>query len=81
MKTKRRQERVKGMVAELTGFFKAVHCLVNLEEAVPLPGPFDLDVGEERETGQDLRRVGVDIDFDKLRREERSAEIIEVNKV
>ncbi len=33
-----------------------------------------------RETGQDFRRVRVDIDVNKLRREERSAEI-EVNKV
>jgi hypothetical protein len=79
-KAKRRQERDKATVAELTGFFKAVHCLVDPEEAVPLPGRVDLDVGKERETGQDFRRVRVDIDFDKLRREERSAEI-KVNKV
>ena len=64
----------------MTGFFKAVHCLVDPEEAVPLPGRVDLDEGKERETGQDCRRVRVDINFYKLRREERSAEI-EVNKV
>ena len=79
-KAERRQERDKATVAELTGFFKAVHCLVDPEEAVPLPGRFDLDEGKERETGQDFRRVRIDIDFYKLRREERSAEI-EVNKV
>jgi hypothetical protein len=79
-KAKRRQERDKATVTELTGFFKAVHCLVDPEEAVPLAGRVDLDEGEERETGQDFRRVRVDKDFYELRREERSAEI-KVNKV
>ena len=64
----------------MTGFFKAVHCLVDPEEAVPLAGRVDLDEGEERETGQDFRRVRVDKDFDELRGEERSAKI-EVDKV
>ncbi len=53
---------------------------IRKRQAVPLPGRVDLDVGKERETGQDFRRIRVDIDFYKLRREERSAEI-EVNKV
>ena len=79
-KAKGRQERDKTTVGELTGFFKAVHCLVDPEEAVPLAGRVDLDEGEERETGQDFRRVRVDIDFNKLRREERSAKI-EIDKV
>ncbi len=77
-KSKGRQD--KATVTELTSFFKAVHCLVDPEQAVPLPGRVDLDVGKERKTGQDFRRVRVDIDFYKLRREEMSAEI-EVNKV
>ncbi len=79
-KAKGRQERDKAMVAKLTGFFKAVHYLVDPEEAVSLAGRVDLSEGEERETGQDFRRVGVDKDFYELRREERSAEI-KINKV
>ncbi len=78
-KAKGRQERDKATVTELTGFFKAVHGLVDPEEAVPLAGRVDLDEGEERETGQDFRRVRVDKDFYELRREERSAEI-KINK-
>jgi hypothetical protein len=64
----------------LTGFFKAVHGLVDPDEVVPLAGRVDLDEGEERETGQDFRRVRVDKDFDELRGEARSAEI-KVDKV
>jgi hypothetical protein len=79
-KAKGRQERDKATVTELTGFFKAVHCLVDPEQAVPRSGRVDLDEGEERETGQDFRRVRVNKDFYELRREERSAEI-KVNKV
>jgi hypothetical protein len=70
-KAKGRQGRDKATVAELNGFLKAAHRLVDPEEAVPLPGRVDLDVGEERETGQDFRRVRVDINFDELRRAER----------
>jgi hypothetical protein len=77
---KGRQERDKTTVTQLTGFLKTVHGLVDPEEAVPLAGRVDLDEGEERETGQDFRRVRVDIDFNKLRREERSAKI-EIDKV
>ncbi len=79
-KTERRQERNKATVAELTGFFKAVHRLIDPEEAVPLPGQVDLDERQERETGQDFRRVRANKDFKELRREERGAEI-EVDKV
>ncbi len=79
-KTKGRQERDKTTVTQLTGFLKTVHGLVDPEEAVPLAGRVDLEEGEERETGQDFRRIRVDIDFDKLRREERSAKI-EIDKV
>jgi hypothetical protein len=44
-KAERRQERNKATVAELTGFFKAVHRLVDPEEAVPLSGQVGLDEG------------------------------------
>ncbi len=67
-KAEGRQERDKATVTKLTGFFEAVHCLVDPEEAVPFPGRVDLDIREERETRQDFRGIGVDVDFDELRR-------------
>ncbi len=75
-----KRETNKATVTKLTGFFEAVHCLVDPEEAVPLPGLVDLEEREERETRQDFRGIRVDVDFDELRREERSAKI-EVDKV
>ncbi len=36
-KAEGRQERDKATVTKLTGFFEAVHCLVDSEEAVSLP--------------------------------------------
>ncbi len=77
-KAKGRQERDKATVTQLTGFLKTVHGLVDPEETVPLAGRVDLDEGEERETGQGLRRVRVDIDLNKLNGEECQIEIDKV---
>jgi hypothetical protein len=70
-----RQKSDKATVTELPSFLQAVHGAVDPEEDVAFSGFVDLDVGKQRETRQDVRRVRVDIDTDVLRGEKRSAEV------
>jgi hypothetical protein len=59
----------------LPSFLQAVHGAVDPEEDVAFSGLVDLDVGKERKTRQDVRRVRVDVDANVLRVEKWSAEV------
>ncbi len=66
--TRRRQERDKTQVRQLTGIFQTIHGLIDAEddEALAGAGGADEGEGEERETGKDCRGVGVYVDSDEL---------------
>ncbi len=70
-----RQKSDKATVTELPSFLQAVHGAVDPEEDVAFSGFVDLDVGKERKTRQNVRRVRIYIDMDVLRDEKRSAEV------
>ncbi len=74
-KIKGRQKSDKATVTELPSFLQAVHGTVDPEEDVAFSRFVDLDVGKERKTRQDVRRVRIYIDTDVLRGERRSAEV------
>ena len=73
--TKGRKKSDKVTVTELPSFLQAVHGAVDPEEDVAFSGLVDLDVGKERKTRQDVRRVRVDVDANVLRVEKWSAEV------
>jgi hypothetical protein len=57
--TRRRQERDKTQVRKLTGIFQTIHGLIDAEDNEALAVLSGADEGEERETGEDCRRVRV----------------------
>ncbi len=64
--TRRRQERDKTQVRQLTGIFQTIHSLIDDEDDEALAVAGGADEGEERETGKDRRGVGVYVDSDEL---------------
>ena len=66
METRRRQERDKTKVRELTRIFQTIHGLIDAEDHKALAVASGADEREERETGKDSRGVRVNVNPDKL---------------
>jgi hypothetical protein len=72
--TRRRQERDKTQVRQLTGIFQTIHGLIDAEDDEALAVAGSADEGKERETGKNCRGVGVYVDSDELALGEREGD-------
>ena len=72
--TRRRQERDKTQVRQLTGIFQTINGLIDAEDDEALAVAGSAYEGKERETGKDCRGVGVYVDSDELALGERESD-------